>query len=82
MGNIVFLWKDQEVYEILLDGETIGTLYKDETKLWQLRPNHHIRDEDLHAFLASSFSSEYWEHLASARQSIRQSLQQYKAMRK
>lgn len=82
MGNVLFLWKDQEVYEILLDGETIGTLCKGEKKLWQLRPNHLIGDDDLHAFLASSFSSEYWEHVASARQSIRQSLRQYKAMRK
>lgn len=72
-NKVEFVWKDHELYDIRLYGETVGLLYKNDE--WEVRVAY-LDDAELEILLTDNLSSS-WEKLAAAKKEIKNLLMSY-----
>lgn len=75
-NKVEFVWKDNELYDIRFNAETVCTLYKTNQGFWTLRSDSSL-DSELETILVESLVSDYWELLSEAKIAIRRALKSY-----
>lgn len=72
-NKVEFVWKDNELYDIKFDGETVCTRYKTDAGYRTLRSDSSL-DSELETILVQSLVTDYWELLSEAKIAIRRAL--------